>query len=115
MKRGFFTRWSRLWSSSRLGAAALLVQFDFVLEAVVELEVVVLQGGGGPRGQAAVGAGAVQEEAGAHRPEQDAQRAHDDDGDEDGVQRVQPRVVLLRDAGHRGLGRRRRRVPLREM
>lgn len=35
--------------SSRLGAAALLVQFDLVLEAVVQFEVVVLQGGGGAR------------------------------------------------------------------
>ncbi len=34
-------------TSSRLGAAALLVQFDLVLEAVVQFEVVVLQGGGG--------------------------------------------------------------------
>lgn len=36
-----------LSNSSRLGAAALLVQFDLVLEAVVQFEVVVLQGGGG--------------------------------------------------------------------
>lgn len=86
---------SSLGPSSRLGAAALLVQLDLVLEAVVQFEVVVLQGGGGAGRQAAVGAGTVQKEAGAHRPEQDTQRAHDDDGDQDGVQGVQPRVVLL--------------------
>lgn len=89
---------------SRLGAAALLVELDLVLEAVVQFEVVVLQRGGGARRQAAVGAGAVQEEAGAHRPEQDAQGAHDDDGDQDGVQGVQPRVVLLGDSRHGRLG-----------
>lgn len=33
---------------SCLGAAALLVEFDFVLEAVVQFEVVVFQSGGGP-------------------------------------------------------------------
>lgn len=87
-------------ASSRLRAATLLVQFDLVLEAVIQLEVVVLQGGGGARRQPAVGAGAVQEEAGAHRAEQDAKGAHDDDGDQDRVQGVQPGVVLLRDTGH---------------
>lgn len=86
---------------SCLGAASLLVQFDFVLEAVVQFEVVVLQSGGGARRQAAVRAGAVQEEAGADRTEQDAQRAHDNDRDQNGVQGVQPGVVLLRDARHR--------------
>lgn len=107
--------WSSSRPHSRLGAAALLVQFDLVLEAVVQFEVVVLQGGGGARRQAAVGAGAVEEEAGAHRPQQDAQGAHDDDGDQDGVQGVEPGVVLLGDAGHRGIGRRGGRVPLREL
>lgn len=72
-----------------------MVEFDLVLEAVVEFEVVVLQGGGGAGRQAAVGAGAVQQEAGAHRSEQDAQRAHDDDCDQYGVKGVQPRVVLF--------------------
>lgn len=96
--------------SSCLGAAALLVQLDLVLEAVVQFKVVVLQGGGGAGRQAAVGAGAVEEEAGAHRPEHDAQGAHDDDGDQDGVQGVQPGVVL-----HRRLGRRGLRVPLGEL
>lgn len=87
---------------SRLGAAALLVEFDFVLEAVVQFKVVVLQRGGGARRQAAVGAVAV-EEAAADGAEQDAQGAHDDDGEEEGVQGVQPRVVLLGDARHRRL------------
>ena len=32
---------------SRLGAASLLVQLDLVLEAIIQFEVVVLQGGGG--------------------------------------------------------------------
>lgn len=80
---------------SRLRAAALLVKFDLVLEAVVQFEVVVLQRRGGARRQPAVGAGAVEQEAGAHCPQQDAQGAHDDDGDQDGVQGVEPGVVLL--------------------
>lgn len=45
-RSGFLVVLSR-FSSSRLGAAALLVQFDLVLEPVVQFEVVVLQGGGG--------------------------------------------------------------------
>lgn len=102
-------------TASRLSAAALLVQFDLVLEAVVQFKVVVLKGGGGAWRQAAVGAGAVQEEAGADRPEQDAQGAHDDDGDQDGVQGVQPRVVLLWDTRHRRLRWRGWRVPLGEL
>ncbi|MEQ2175219.1 hypothetical protein GOODEAATRI_015834 [Goodea atripinnis] len=73
---------------SCLGAAALLVEFDFVLEAIVQFEVVVLQSGGGSRRESAVGARAVQEEAGAHCPEQDAQGAHNDDRDQNGVQGV---------------------------
>lgn len=87
----------QFWSppSSRLGAAALLVEFDLVLESVVEFEVVVFQRGGGARGQAAVGASAVEEQSGAHGSQQDAQRAHDDDSHQDGVQRVQPGVVFL--------------------
>lgn len=96
-------------AASRLRAAALLVELDLVLEAVVQLEVVVLQRGGGARREAAVGAGAVEEQAGANGAQQDAQRAHHDDGEEDGVQRVQPGVVLdlLRhqgDGGGVGLG-----------
>lgn len=81
-------------SRSRLRAAALLVQFHLVLEAVVQFKVVVLQGGGRTRRQAAVGAGAVEEEAGAHRSEQDPQGAHHDDRDQDGVQGVQPGLLL---------------------
>ena len=86
---------------SGLGAAPLLVDLDLVLEAVVQLKVVVLQRGGAARRQAAVGARAVEQQAGTHGAQQHAQRAHHDDGDQDGVQRVQPRVVLLRRAGHR--------------
>lgn len=82
-------------SSSSLGAAALLVQLHLVLQAVVELEVVVLQSCGRARGEAAVGAGAVEEEARADGAEQHAEGAHDDDGDQDGVQGVEPGVVLL--------------------
>lgn len=86
-----FSQKACVFSSSPLScfsAAALLVEFDFVLEAVVQFEVVVLQSGGGSWRESAVGARAVQEEAGAHRPEQDAQGAHDDDRDQDGVQSV---------------------------
>ena len=63
-----------------------MVDFHLVFDAVVQLEVVVLQRGGAARGQAIVGAGAVEKQAGAHRPQQDTQRTHDDDGDQDGVQ-----------------------------
>lgn len=94
---------------SGLRAAPLLVDLHLVLDAVVQLKVVVLQRGGGARREAAVGAGAVEEQAGANGAQQDAQRAHHDDGEEDGVQRVQPGVVLdlLRhqgDGGGVGLG-----------
>lgn len=82
-------------AASRLRAAALLVELDLMLEAVVQFEVVVLQCGGGARRQPTVGARAVEQQAGAHCTQQDAQRAHDDDGDQDGVQGVQPRVVLV--------------------
>lgn len=74
-----------------------------MLEPVVELEVVVFQGGGGSRGQAAVGARAVEQQPGAHGPQQDAQRGHHDDGHQDGVQGVEPGVVLFRDAGDGGI------------
>lgn len=72
-----------------------MVDLDFVLDAVVQLKVVVLQRGGGAGGEAAVRTGAVQEQACAHRPQQDAQRTHHYDGEEDGVQRVEPGVVLV--------------------
>lgn len=99
---------------SRLGAAALLVELDLVLDAVIQLEVVVLQRGGAARSQAAVRAGAVEQEAGTDGAQQHAQGAHDDDGDQDGVQRVEPGTVLLRHACHRGPPRRSRRAPLQE-
>lgn len=89
-------------AASGLRAAPLLVDLHLVFDAVVQLEVVVLQRGGGARRQAAVGAGAVQQQAGAHGAQQHAQRAHHDDGEEDGVQRVQPGVVLLRHQRDRG-------------
>lgn len=82
-------------ASSRFGAAPLLVYLHLMLDAVVQLKVVVLQRGGGAGGEATVGAGAVEEQARADRPQQDAQGTHHDDGEEDGVQRVQPGVVLV--------------------
>lgn len=74
-----------------------------MLDPVVQLKVVVLQRGGGARRQPAVRARAVQEQPGANGPQQDAQRAHHNDGEQDGVQRVQPGVVLvfLRHQGDR--------------
>lgn len=66
-----------------------------MLDAVVQLKVVVLQRGGGARRQPAVGARAVKQQAGADSTQQDAQGAHDDDGEQDGVQGVQPGVVLV--------------------
>lgn len=73
-----------------------MVHLDLVLEAVVELKVVVLQRGAAARAQAGVRAGAVEEQPCAGGPQQDAQRAHGDDGDEDGIQRVQPALLLAR-------------------
>lgn len=73
-----------------------------MLDPVIKLEVVVLQRCGGARGEPAVGARAVEEQPRANGAEQDAQRAHHDDGEEDGVQRVQPGVVFLRHQRDRG-------------
>lgn len=89
--------------SSSLRAAALLVELHFVLDPIVQLKVVVLQGGGRAWRQAAVWAGAVKEEAGTHGTQKNTQRAHDNDRQENGVQRVQPRVVLVDHACHRRL------------
>lgn len=110
--RGVRTKNAR---SSSLRATALLVEFHFVLEPVVQFEVVVLQRSGWARWQAVVRACAVEEEAGTDCAQEDAQWAHDDDGDQDGVQGIQPGVVFLRDARHWRLRWRRRRVPLREL
>lgn len=71
-----------------------------MLDAVVQLEVVVLQCGGAAGGQAVVGAGAVEQETGAHRPQQNTQGTHDDDGDQDGIKGVQPGVVFLGEPCH---------------
>lgn len=87
-----------------------MVELDFVFEPVVKFEVVVFQGGGRSRGEPAVRARAVEQQPGAHGPQQDAQRGHDDDGHQDGVQGVQPRVVLLGDPGDGRVRRGRRSV-----
>ncbi len=85
---------------SGLGTAALLVDLHLVLDAVVQLKVVVLQRGGAAGRQAVVGAGAVEQEPGTNRSQQNAQGTHDDDGDQDGIKGVQPVVVLLWDPRH---------------
>lgn len=72
-----------------------------MLDPVVQLKVVVLQRRGGARRQPAVRARAVEEQPSADGSQQDAQRAHHNDGEEDGVQRVQPGVVLVL-FGHQG-------------
>lgn len=66
-----------------------------MLDAVVQLEVVVLQCGGGARREPAVGAGAVEQQPRADGAEEDPEGAHHDDGEEDGVQGVEPGVVLV--------------------
>lgn len=81
---------------SCLRAALLVIDLDLVLQAVVELKVVVLQCGAASRTQARVGAGAVEEEARTGGPQQDTQRAHGNDGDQDGVQCVQPALFFAR-------------------
>lgn len=82
-------------SPSSLRAASLLVYLHLMLYPVVQLKVIVLQRCGGARREPAVGAGAVEKQSGANRTQQDAQRAHHDDSEEDGVQRVEPGVVLV--------------------
>ena len=62
-----------------------MVHLDLVLETVVELEVVVLQRGAAAGAQAGVGTGAVEQQPRTRGPEEDAQRAHGNDGDENGV------------------------------
>lgn len=91
--------------SSCLRAAPLLVYLYFVLDPIVQLKVVVLQRRGGARGEPAVGARAVEEQTGTNCTQQDTQRAHHDDGEEDGIQCVQPGVVLV-FLRHQGDGRR---------
>lgn len=76
-----------------------------MLDPVIQLKVVVLQRRGGARGEPAVGACAVEEQTGANSAQQHTQRAHHDDGEQDGVQRVQPGVVLV-FLRHQGDGRR---------
>lgn len=80
-----------------------MVELHLVLDPVVELEVVVLQGGGGARGQASIGAGAVEQKASANGTQQNSQRAHDYDGEENGIQRVKPGILLARRSCHRRL------------
>lgn len=58
---------------SGLRAALLVVHLDLVLEAVVELEVVVLQRGAAAGAQARVGTGAVEQQPGTRGPQEDAQ------------------------------------------
>lgn len=70
---------------SCLGAALLVVHLDLVFKAVIELEVVVLQCGAAAGAQARVGTGAVEQEACTGGPQEDTQRAHGNDGDEDGI------------------------------
>lgn len=66
-----------------------------MLDPVVQLEVVVLQRRRGARGEPAVRARAVEEQSGANRTQKDAEGAHHDDGEKDGVQGVQPGIVLV--------------------
>lgn len=89
-----------------------MVHLDLVFEAVVELEVVVLQRGAAAGTQAGVGAGAVQQEPRTRGPEEDAQRAHGDDGDENGVQGVKPALLFVSQRGPRPGGRGRRVAPV---
>lgn len=86
---------------SCLGAALLVVHLDLVFKAIIELEVVVLQRGAAAGAQARVGTGAVEQEACTGGPQEDTQRAHGNDGDEDGIQRVQPALFFVSRGGAR--------------
>lgn len=87
------------YNLSRLRAAPLVVHLDLVLEAIVELEVVVLQRRAAAGAQAGVGTGAVEQEPGAGGPQEHAQRAHGDDGDENGIQGVEPALFFVSRGG----------------
>lgn len=50
-----------------------MVDLDLVLEAIIELKVVVLQCGAASRTQTRIGAGAVEEETRTGGPQQDTQ------------------------------------------
>lgn len=92
-----------------------MVHLDLVLEAVVELEVVVLQRGAAAGAQARVGTGAVEQEPRTRGPQQDAQRAHGNDGDEDGIQGVEPALLLVSQRGPGPGGRGRRVAPVHHL
>lgn len=80
---------------SGLRAALLVVHLDLVLQAIVELEVVVFQCGAAAGAEAGVGAGAVEQEPRTGGSQEDPQRAHGNDGDENGVQGVQPAFLFV--------------------
>lgn len=55
-------------NQSWLGAALLVVHFDLVLDAIIQLKVVVLQCGGASRRQTSVGAGTVEQQPSTNGP-----------------------------------------------
>lgn len=98
---------------SGLWAALLVVHLHLVLDAVVQLEVVVLQRGGAPWGQPGVRARAVEKEPGADGPEEDAERAHRYDGHQDGIQGVEPVFFFVQLWGSWRVSREQCVVPIR--
>lgn len=56
---------------SGLGAALLVVHLHLVLEAIIELEIVVFQGGAASGAESRVGAGAVKQETRTRGPQED--------------------------------------------
>lgn len=90
-----------------------MVHLDLVLDAIVQLEVVVLQRGGAPRGQPSVRARAVEEQTSADGPEEDAKGAHRYDGHQDGIQGVQPAFLFVQLWGSWRVSREQCVVPIR--
>lgn len=89
-----------------------MVHLDLVLEAVVELKVVVLQGGAAAGAQPRVGARTVEQKPCTRGPQEDSQGAHGDNGDEDGIQGVEPALFFVGRRGPRPRGGGRRVAPV---
>lgn len=90
-----------------------MVHLDLVLDAVVQLEVVVLQCGGAPRGQPSIRACAVEEQTSADGPEEDTEGAHRYDGHQNGIQGVEPAFFFVQLWGSWRVSREQCVVPIR--
>lgn len=90
-----------------------MVHLDLVLDAIVQLKVVVLQRGGAPRGQPCVRARAVEQQTGTDGPKEDAEGAHGYDGHQDRIQGVEPAFFFVQLRGSWRVSREQCVVPIR--